>query len=316
MCYVHSSSDRYQGHILTGDQWIRLIDEAVEAGMLYATLTGGECFLHPDFWKIYTHLKEKGVFVTLFSNGTLLDEEWVDRLSKMRPNGIKISVYGSNPQEYYQVNAALDCFRKVDHALDLLYEAKILPSISITVSKFNSKYFQNILQYVKSKHYHRLMVDCDMIEPRKETDKNFAKIALNREEQEQVWRTYFEEEGKIVQPLCDADFNENSNLLDEKSREEYLNHGVPCMAGQCMFFIQYDGCMRPCVQFGQEKIYPLKIGFGPTWNKINEQARNYRRRRNAKIANTWEYVDFVRLRISNIAAILRFVIKKCICYIM
>ena len=42
MCYVHLADPAVKARMLTGDQWISLMGQAIERGMLIALLTGGE----------------------------------------------------------------------------------------------------------------------------------------------------------------------------------------------------------------------------------------------------------------------------------
>lgn len=71
MCYVHLTDPTVKARMLSGDQWIDLMGQAIDHGMINALLTGGECLTHPDFVKIYMYLIEQGVSVRLKTNGIL-----------------------------------------------------------------------------------------------------------------------------------------------------------------------------------------------------------------------------------------------------
>ena len=51
MCYVHLSEDRISkfGSEMDAAEWIRLAEQARDAGMLSLCITGGEPILHPEF---------------------------------------------------------------------------------------------------------------------------------------------------------------------------------------------------------------------------------------------------------------------------
>ena len=55
MCYVHLSSEDIQarGKELSAAQWISIAEQAKNAGMMFALLTGGEPFVRKDFFEIY-----------------------------------------------------------------------------------------------------------------------------------------------------------------------------------------------------------------------------------------------------------------------
>jgi len=90
-------------NLLTTDQWKHIIDEAVKAGMMYARLTGGECLTYPGFKDVYLYLLEKGIEVSILSNGLLLNEEMIAFLKKHRPADIQITLYGASEAAYEAV---------------------------------------------------------------------------------------------------------------------------------------------------------------------------------------------------------------------
>lgn len=72
----------------------RIIDDLIEEGLLFACLTGGECMLHPNFTEIYEYLKIKGVIVSVFTNGSLIEQNILDLFRIYKPYKIEISIYG------------------------------------------------------------------------------------------------------------------------------------------------------------------------------------------------------------------------------
>ena len=91
-CYIH-------GHAfdkdITFEQLKPVIDKLVDKGLLFMTLTGGECFLNKDFVRIYKYLKEKGVLLKVFTNGLRIDDEIIDLLTEYKPRRVEITIYNS-----------------------------------------------------------------------------------------------------------------------------------------------------------------------------------------------------------------------------
>ena len=71
MCYIHLTDLSVKERMLSGDEWIDLMRQAIGHGMLKALLTGGECLTHPDFKRIYLYLTEQGIPVRIKTNGIL-----------------------------------------------------------------------------------------------------------------------------------------------------------------------------------------------------------------------------------------------------
>lgn len=75
MCYVHLTREQMGGaRLLEPEVWKDLMDQAIDAGMRKARLTGGECLTYPGFDELYLHLQSRGVEVMVLTNGVLLDE--------------------------------------------------------------------------------------------------------------------------------------------------------------------------------------------------------------------------------------------------
>ena len=103
MCYVRQTAQQVADHprpMLTLDQWLKLAEEAKEAGMLYLLLTGREPFLWPDFWPLYNRLIELGFLISINSNGSAIDEAAIERLRRRPPTRINITLYGAGEETY------------------------------------------------------------------------------------------------------------------------------------------------------------------------------------------------------------------------
>jgi radical SAM protein with 4Fe4S-binding SPASM domain len=106
---------------LTVEEIRRITDEVVEAGCLWLLLTGGEVFIRPDFFEIYTYKKRAGLMLTVFTNGTTITERVADLLAEWPPRRIEISLYGITPKTYAAVTGvpALErCLRGIRLLLD------------------------------------------------------------------------------------------------------------------------------------------------------------------------------------------------------
>lgn len=80
MCYVHLTAEEQQrrGRELTADEWLAIAQEARSRGMLFLLLTGGEPLIRKDFRYLLTELKKMGMLVSVNSNGSLIDRDWLD----------------------------------------------------------------------------------------------------------------------------------------------------------------------------------------------------------------------------------------------
>ena len=99
MCYVRKTADEVRKSsrpMRTLGQWLDLAREARDAGMLYLLLTGGEPTSLAGFWELYEELMQMGLVVSINTNGSLLDERAVARLSEYPPRRVNITLYGAS----------------------------------------------------------------------------------------------------------------------------------------------------------------------------------------------------------------------------
>jgi radical SAM protein with 4Fe4S-binding SPASM domain len=107
-CYVNlPAADREsKARELTTEQWFRVIDQCVDVGVLWLTLTGGEPLLRPDFCEIYEYAHERGMVITVYSNATLVTERHIELWRRRPPRVLEITQYGYTPETYDKVTDA------------------------------------------------------------------------------------------------------------------------------------------------------------------------------------------------------------------
>ncbi len=154
MCYVHLTKEeaQKQGRILTSDEWLEIARQAKEAGTLNINLTGGEPFLHPEFWKIYGELNKMGFLISILSNGSLIDEEAMGKFREYgMPYRVKLTVYGASDETYLRTCKSSDGFTRLSKAIDLLKAADVPLTMSSTIVRENADDLQKIYDFAREK---------------------------------------------------------------------------------------------------------------------------------------------------------------------
>lgn len=139
MCYVHLTPERMHelGRLRTAGEWLDMARQARDAGMVGVTLTGGEVLTRPDFEEIYAGIVEMGLFVSVLSNGSLVDEHVVDLFRRMPPAYLRFTLYGASNETYERLCGAPDGFDRVMRGLALLRDAGIDFALSTTETILN-----------------------------------------------------------------------------------------------------------------------------------------------------------------------------------
>lgn len=96
-CYLGDQADQHRlGDRELGAAAVQAaLSEWAEAGCLYLLITGGEPLLRPDFPEIYRHARGLGMVVSVFTNGTLVDDDAVKLFCERPPRRVEISLYGA-----------------------------------------------------------------------------------------------------------------------------------------------------------------------------------------------------------------------------
>ncbi len=266
MCYIHTqSNDVFAKGEKSGDWWISVIDAACNAGMLFALLSGGECMMHPDFRRIYLHLRSKGVFVRVNTNGLLLTQDNIDFLKRYPPLEIQMTLYGTDDDAYEMVTG-VRAFKKAEQAIQRLKDSGLPFSIAVTPNSFAPGETERIIDYLQDQHV-TYSVNGGLFSPYSDNEnvtlsefetsieEKIAYLSLKRKEA--LKRIPLEElppvGGGRSEPVC----------------------GLTCSA-QVSFFITWDGYMQPCNAFYGNRLPLASSGdFFPTWKRILQHNREY-----------------------------------------
>lgn len=125
-CSVGSNPSVSTKNDLTTEELHRLFDEFDACGLRNLRLTGGEPMMRPDFWEVLEDATNDRRFsVTLFTNGTRLNEEGVDRLRAIRDRMgdqflIHISLDGGTAESHDFLRNRAGNFARVVKTMEML----------------------------------------------------------------------------------------------------------------------------------------------------------------------------------------------------
>jgi pyrroloquinoline quinone biosynthesis protein E len=90
---------------LTTEEWVRVLDQADELGVLQVHLSGGEPAARRDLEAIVRHAAGLGLYTNLITSGVLLDERRVQALKDAGLDHVQLSLQGANPATAERVSA-------------------------------------------------------------------------------------------------------------------------------------------------------------------------------------------------------------------
>jgi MoaA/NifB/PqqE/SkfB family radical SAM enzyme len=106
---------------LSGEQWIRVIDELREwIGPEFLSITGGEAMLHKSAIEIARHAAGKGFWVEFLTNGWVVNEENASKLIASGVRRIKVSLDGVREETHDRIRGIKGFYRRSLSALQSL----------------------------------------------------------------------------------------------------------------------------------------------------------------------------------------------------
>jgi MoaA/NifB/PqqE/SkfB family radical SAM enzyme len=182
-CYNNLSvGDREaRSNELTYEEHRRILDEISEAGCLWLLYTGGEIFARDDFLEIYTYAKKKGLIVTLFTNGTLINEHVANTLADWRPFSIEISIYGRTKETFERITRVPGSYDRCMGGIHLLAERSLPLTLKTMALTLNRHEVKEMEQFVVQDLGLEFKYDA-MVNPRLDGSRCPLRLRLNPEE--------------------------------------------------------------------------------------------------------------------------------------
>ncbi|BDR91203.1 radical SAM/SPASM domain-containing protein [Vulcanisaeta souniana] len=129
------------------DDWLLILDKLRDLGAKYVYLLGGEPMLliRRGLLKIISHAKDLGFYVSMSTNGTLVNRENALQLKRAGLDQVQVSLDGPNPA-VNDVIRGFGSFNKAVRAVDMLREVGIAVSLSYTVIPGNAYYVVDMVR--------------------------------------------------------------------------------------------------------------------------------------------------------------------------
>ncbi len=277
MCYVRMTKAEQEAirPLRTAEEWLHLGEIARERGMLFLLLTGGEPFSRPDFRQIMEGLHKMGLLISINSNATLITEETVEWLKKVRPTRMNITLYGASDETYARLCRNPQGFTQVTRAIRLLKDAGIPIKINCSVTPYNAQDLEEIFAFCQQEG---LIVQATsyMFPPLRRDATMVGKNARFSPEDAAAYSAKIEYLSNGRERFLEHVSNDEFSGLPsdpDSDCQEIEGEGIHCRAGKCSFWVTWDGRLLPCGMLpGKENADVFEIGFDEAWRRATAEA--------------------------------------------
>jgi radical SAM protein with 4Fe4S-binding SPASM domain len=135
--HCYSNSGEAGEEELTTEQALSVVDQLADAHVTALAFSGGEPLTRRDFFQVARHAADRGLYVSLASNGTLLTKENVQKLKDAKVNYVDISIDGATAKTHDEFRGVAGAFEKAITGLKNCVDADICTCIATTVGKNN-----------------------------------------------------------------------------------------------------------------------------------------------------------------------------------
>ncbi len=122
---------------------LELLEELAGLGTLFLALTGGEPLLRHDWYLIARKARDLGFEVHLLTNGSLIDEETVERLRDLSLI-VDMSFHAADPVAFDTVTRSTGSFQIVREAVCRLASAGVTVNLKCPVTRLNAHRLEDV----------------------------------------------------------------------------------------------------------------------------------------------------------------------------
>ncbi len=261
---------------MTTEEHFRMLDELVEMGCFWLLYTGGEIFARKDFLEIYTYAKQKGFLITLFTNGTLINEKIADYLVEWPPFAIEITLYGRTRETYEALTMIPGSYDRCLRGIKLLKERGLPLKLKTVATSINKHEVTPMRQFAEEELGVEFKMD-GQINPR--IDCSQSPLAVRLTPEEVVALDMHAPKGvSEYRRLAKHDLENPPNLSHNDT--VYF-----CGGGMNGFAVNAYGEMGICVISQQETFRVQESGLTRVWE---ESLLNLRKRKRTRVTKCIE----------------------------
>lgn len=235
-CYALASKDNKK--FLSFEEIKNMLNFLKEKGLRIIELTGGEPFLHPDFYQILKFCLENFEYVSILTNGTLVNENNVEIFKEYKNKIlINISLDGPNAEIHDKKRGISGSFEKTLSSIQIFRKIGCFVRVSMSVYPDTVRYIEDTLKIAIEKGANKFVWN-SVLPFGRGKDIKWKK---------DKGREIFEIENEIIFKY------KNFIQIIEKEEMENMRKYQNCGGGWRSIVIDPEGNIKPCVFIKKEE---------------------------------------------------------------
>lgn len=272
---------------MTAGEWKNIFKKLKGKALTHrATLTGGEPLLRHDILDIISYAKNSGFYISLITNGSLLNEKKLKALEKAGVDNLVVSLNGSAARTHDPTRGVKGSFDHIVSILPKFQHFNIKTNIETIIMGTNIDELEILAEWAKERRLHGIVYQAlaDRRVHYSFQNKKMADIPPDWRESDPFWAKDPERIAGAIEALIQKQkqgypiLNAKNQLkkMIEYYRDPAAVKKMICLGGVSNLFITPSGRMRLC--HGLEPIGDIKKDPpARTWflkaGKIRKQAK-------------------------------------------
>lgn len=258
-CYYCYAIDKYSKEDMSFDEYLNVLDQCNENGVLILYWSGGEPFSNPYFIDLLEYAHKLGFYQTILSNATQINDVQIERMKYLNI-GFQISFNGiweENKEGWLLDEAIRNTFK--------LIESNISTIVTIIVKKFDKEKIIEIIEVCIQNNINNIRFGYELPIGLNE---NMNKIEYMKNNKE------FFKEFEVIK----NDYLEKINISwqsegKKRSSDLFSKRMLLCEAGTSQLYIDNNGDVYPCPLFKSYQEFNCgnvkKDNFRDIWHSEN-----------------------------------------------
>lgn len=251
-CFARDYNNKTGKPMLSFEQKVDILDQMLELGIHEILIGGGEPFSEPDFIDFLKECEKRNINTKVFTNGHLITDEIIEKLSKIKLGYISVSVDGACEETYGKIRGIPKLADVVKTIKKLTEQCPFPIVMQTTATKANFEEIEDLLKLAKDTNVKRLKIR--PIKPGGSVLQH-QNIVLEPEEflnfirsMEKIWQQKYKGDFELDYSWGNARlyFDCEQNTIEiEGLPQPHIGYG--CLAGKISIFIDPCGNAFPCV---------------------------------------------------------------------
>ncbi len=246
---------------LTLEERLNIIDQLNYNDVSSLAISGGEPLMSPHFWPVAEYAHEKGIHLSVATNGTLITKEVAARLKEVGVDYVEISIDSIDPQTHDEFRGGTGYWERSMAGIRNCVEIDGLSvGMATTVTRYNFAELQSIIDLAKETRVNsfyafnfipagrgKAMIDQDL--PPAMREEMMGILYENFVNNDISTFSTCTQYGRYCQQQSDDDMVINSHYSFAKGKHAKIlaDYIGGCGAGRLYCAIQPNGKVTPCV---------------------------------------------------------------------